>query len=133
MYSRATRCAAEPDGLGSAASASTCAIARSAEKLAGPPPGAVGGHKLLSETAAMIAMARVATIGAARSITREEGRFMASRRGHVVGVGSGRRILVESGAGTGVAIVFPSTELSLDLRRGRSCHGRLLKALPEEV
>jgi hypothetical protein len=36
----------------------------------------VGGHKLLSETAAMIAIARSATIGAARSIAREEGRFI---------------------------------------------------------
>jgi hypothetical protein len=66
-------CHAEPDGLGLAASASTCAIARSAEKLAGPPPpNVVGGHKLLSETAAMIAITRMARIGAARSIAREE-------------------------------------------------------------
>jgi hypothetical protein len=70
MYSRAARCAAEPAGLGLAASASTCAIARSAEKLAGPPVGAAVGHKLLSEKAAMIA--RIAAIGAARSIAREE-------------------------------------------------------------
>src|SRR5918998_3902972 len=104
MYSRAARCAAEPAGLGLAASASTCAIARSAEKLAGPPPGAVWGHKLLSETAAMIAIARIATIGAARSIAREEGWFTASRHGHVIGMELGRRILAESGAGMGVAV-----------------------------
>src|SRR5215204_4918433 len=107
MCSRAARWATEPAGLGLAASASTCASARSVEKLAGPPPSAVSGHKLWNETAAMIATARMATIGAARSIAREERWLMASRRVHVVGVELRRRILVESGAGTGVAICLP--------------------------
>jgi hypothetical protein len=70
MYSRAARCAAEPAGLGPAASASTCAIARSAAKLSGPPPDAVEGHRLPSETAVMIARARIAITGAERSIAR---------------------------------------------------------------
>src|SRR4051812_12613387 len=70
MYSRAARCAADPAGLGPAASASTCTIARSAEKLAASPPCAVGGHMLPSEAAVTIARARIATIGAAESIAR---------------------------------------------------------------
>jgi len=57
-------------------------------------------------------------MGAARSIAREGGRFMASRHGQVVAVESGRRILAESAAGIGGQYIFPSARYSLDSRSG---------------